>query len=141
MKIMICASMRYAQEILKTKQKLERMGLTVFVPHDIDSHIEDPGLVDNLDKNLIHAQEADIMRACFNLIAQADAILVLNFDRNGIPGYIGTSALMEIGIAHYLKKQIYLYNPLPSYHDARWAHEISIMNPMVIHGNLSKITE
>lgn len=133
--------MRYARDILQAKKTLEESGVTVFVPHDIETHLENPGLVDDLEKNFTHAQELDIMRACFNLIDRSDAILVLNFDRNNIRGYIGTSALMEIGIAYFLRKKIYLYNPLPSYKDARWAHEVSIMNPVVINGDLSRIKE
>lgn len=131
--------MRYAQQMIEAKKTLEEMGHTVEVPHDIETHLKDPDLVDNLSANLKHAGELDLMRECFELVADADAIVVLNFDRNNTPGYIGTSTLMEIGLAYFLKKKIFLYNPIPSHHVARWAHEIQLINPTIIHGDLSKV--
>ena len=139
MRIMICGSMTFASEIKDTKKRLESLGHVVFIPPDTELHVKDPGLVDNLDSNHKHALENDIMRKSFNLVAQVDAILVLNHLKNDVSGYIGTSSLMEIGLAYYLKKKIFLLNKIPNPQDARWAHEISIMKAVIIDGDLSKV--
>jgi nucleoside 2-deoxyribosyltransferase len=139
MKIMISGSMAFAQEMLATKKALDKLGHEVLVPHDIELHLADEGFVDNLSGNIKHATETDIIRKCFELVAESDAVLVLNLPRKGINGYIGTSTLMEIGLAYYLRKKIYLMHPVPHFDEVRWAHEITIMQPTVIHGDLKKI--
>lgn len=137
MKIMICGSMAFAREMIDAGKKLEKMGHTVNIPHDTAIHAEDGALVDDLDRNLVHARERDLMMRSFKLVASSDAILVLNHKRKGIEGYIGTSALMEIGLAYYLGKKIYLLHDVPSHHDARWANEIRLIDPVILHGDLS----
>ena len=141
MNIMICSSMKFSQEILATKKDLENLGHTVSIPLDTEEVIANPELAENLDLDYTHSVESDILRKCFQLVADADAILVLNHRKNDIDGYIGTSVLMEIGLAHFLKKDIFLLYPIPSYHEHRWAHEVSIMNPTVINGDMKKITK
>lgn len=136
---MICWSMTFAKEMTDTKRKLEDLGHSVFVPSDIESYLKDPSLIDNLEENYKHTIEKDVLRNCFNLVAKSDAILVLNYAKNKIKGYVGTSALMEIGLAYYFGKKIFLLNPMPKPKDARWAHELAIIQPVVINGDLAKI--
>jgi nucleoside 2-deoxyribosyltransferase len=139
MKIMISGSMAFAEDMIKAKKTLETLGHTVLVPHDIATHLENPDFVDDLAGNYQHVVETDIMRKCFDLVAESDAVLVLNLDRKGVSGYIGTSTLMEIGLAYYLNKKLFLYKDIPHWDEVRWAHEINIMQPVIIHGDLRKI--
>lgn len=136
---MISGSMAFAKDMIKVKKELEEKGHTVFVPHDIEIHVENPHFVDDLAGNLSHVRETDIMRRCFDLIAQSDAVLVLNLDRKGIKGYIGASTLMELGLAYYLKKKLFLYQDIPHWDEVRWAHEISIMQPTIVKGDINKV--
>lgn len=139
MKIMICGSMTFAKEMIDTKRKLEDLGHTVFVPSDTESHLEDPSLIDNLEENYKHTIKKDVLRKCFDLITKSDAVLVLNYIKNGIEGYVDTSSLMEIGLAYYLGKKIFLLNFIPKAKDARWAHELKIIQPVIINGDLELI--
>lgn len=139
MKIMICGSMAFAKNILKVKKELEKLGHQVNVPVDIENHLADSSFTDKLDENHQHCVANNILKKCFDLIAESDAILFLNLKKNNIDGYIGASGLMEIGLAHYLGKKIFLFNKIPSYHEQRWALEVSIMQPIIIDQELSKI--
>lgn len=136
---MICGSMAFAKKMAEVKENLEDLGHKVFLPIDIDIHLSDTVFTDNLDADYKHCVENSTIKKCFNLIAKSDAILVLNLKKRGQEGYIGTSGLMEIGLAHFLNKKIFLFNNLPSYNNARWAHEVSIMQPVILEGDLSKI--
>lgn len=136
---MICGSMTFAKEMLKAKQKLEEMGHKVNVPLDTESHIKNPKLIDDLESNYKHAQETNIMKECFDFVAKSDAILVINHNKNGIKGYVGTSSLMEIGIAYYFRKKIFLLNKIPKPKEARWAHELEIIQPIILNGDLKRI--
>ncbi len=131
--------MTFAKEMLKAKKKLESLGHKVNVSLDTESHVKNPQLIDDLEFNYKHAQETNILKKCFDLIAKSDAVLVLNYLKNGIEGYIGTSSLMEIGIAYFLGKKIFLLNPLPKSSDYRWVHEIEIIKPVIINGQFDKI--
>lgn len=135
MKVMIIGSMRFAKEMMETKAALEKLGHTADVPCDTDLHVEDPGLRDDFERDAIHVKENDIMHRCFALVAASDAVLVLNYKHNGIEGYVGASALMEAGIAAYLKKGIYLLNPVVE----RYKHEFAVLDGVIINGDLSQI--
>lgn len=139
MKIMIVGSMAFAKKMVAVKKKLERLGHNVRVPFGIEDYLKDESFVERLEDNLLYAIEKDILRKCYKQVAESDAILVLNYKRNGIDGYIGTSVLMEMAIAYYLNKKIFVFNDIPHFNTVRWAHEVTIMQPDVLKGDLSKI--
>lgn len=72
----------------------------------------------------------------FKKIEWSDAVLVLNYDKNDIANYIGGNTFLEIGIAFYLGKKIYLFNDIP---EISYKEEILGMKPVVIFEDLSKI--
>lgn len=139
MKITICGSMTFAQQMAKVKKELEGQGHTIFVPCDIEKHLENPGLIDNYAENLPHMIANDVIRDHFNLVAKSDAIVILNYPKNDCDGYIGASTLMEIGVAYYLCKKIFILYKLPPADEARWAHEVRAMQPVILAGDLGKV--
>ena len=72
----------------------------------------------------------------FDKITWADVILVTNYDKNNITGYIGGNTLMEMGVAFFLNKPIYLLNQIP---DMSYKEEVLGMKPVVIDGNFGLI--
>jgi hypothetical protein len=78
----------------------------------------------------------DRIREHFSKVAWSDAILVANYDKNGITNYVGPNTLMEMGLAFYLRKKIYLLNPVP---DTPWEEEMLGMKPVVVSGVLEVI--
>ena len=66
-----------------------------------------------------------------------DAVLVLNFDKNGIRNYIKGNTLMEIGFAHVLNQQIFLLNPIPDI--PYYKTEIEAMRPIIVNGDITNI--
>lgn len=139
MKIMISGSMTFAKEMMAAKEQLEKMGHKVQVPHTIELNIDDEKLIDDLDQNFLNCIENDTMRKCFQQVADSDAVVVLNYPKNSIDGYIGTSTLMEMGIAYFMHKKMFILFPYPSDKEVRWAHEIRIMQPIILNGDLSKV--
>ncbi len=84
----------------------------------------------------IWKQHDQPIRDHFNKVAWSDAILVANHDKKGIMGYVGPNTLMEMGLAFYLNKPIYLLNPIP---DVPWREEILGMKPVVLEGDLQRL--
>lgn len=131
--------MAFVRDMVKIKKELEKLGHEVNIPYGTEPHLKDEKFVDSLEENLKFCIKNDVMRENFREVAKHDTVLVLNHKRNGIDGYIGISALMEMAIAHYLDKKIFLFNEIPHYNNVRWAHEVAIMRPVIISGDLKKI--
>jgi len=136
---MICGSMTFAKEMVETKSTLEKLGHTVLLPCDAETHVNNPALIDDLAADAQHLKDNDVLRKCFQRVAESEAVLFLNHKKNGISGYIGTSSLMEMGIAYHLGKKLFLLNETPTPKQARWAHEVQVMNPFVLDGKLNLI--
>jgi hypothetical protein len=139
MKIMIIGSMAFAKKMLEVKNKLEELGHVAEVPPDIEDHLSNSKLVDNLEENVSHCIKTNIIKKSYDVVVKSDAVLVINGNRKNIKGYIGTSALMEIGIAYFFNKKIFILNPLPSWEKQRWVHELTIMQVVILDGDFSKI--
>lgn len=69
-------------------------------------------------------------------VRQMDAVLALNFDKNGQKNYIGGSTFLELYEAFMEGKKIYLWNDIP---EGLLYDEISAFSPAVIHGDLDKV--
>jgi hypothetical protein len=138
MKITICGSMVFAKEMLEIQKLLEKMGHKAIVPIDTNDCLLDPSLNESIE----HCESyGDIDKDHFNKIADSDAVLILNYPKNGLAGYIGGSSLMELAIARHLDKKIFILHDLPSEKDLRYALEIKIMKPIIINGDLNKINK
>lgn len=136
---MICGSMSFAREMIELQNKLKDLGHEVAVPCDTELHIKKPEFINELDKDREHLIENDIMRKCFGILAGSDAVIFLNLAKNEVGGYIGTSSLMEMGLAYYLGKKIYLMYPYPNPHEHRWAHEVASFKPVILNGDLESL--
>lgn len=141
MKILICGSMHFAKEMLEAQKKLKEFGHIVEVPCDTQLFIDKPDMTtDNHEEDSKHCIDNDIIRKNFNSIAENDAILVLNYPKDGVNGYVGASGLMEIGLAYFLKKKIFLLYSPPPVKETKYSHEIFIMQPVILNGDLSLIS-
>ena len=131
--------MTFAKKMIKTKEILEEMGHLVTIPTDAFEIANGDYNHDDLEADYAHCVENDIMRTHFKFIEESDAVLVLNYDKNNIKGYIGTASLMEVGLAHHFHKKIFLLKELPHHSEHRWVHEVRIMQPVVLNGDFLKI--
>ncbi len=137
MKIAICASMVFSVEMLKIKKQLEKLGHMCFVSKFADGY-KDMTKKEIEKQTIFDKNDKDAIREFWDKIKKSDGILVLNYDRKGIYNYIGGNTFLEIGFAHVLNKKIFLMNPIPEIEF--YKSEIEAVRPVVINGNLSKIT-
>ena len=137
MKIMICGSMHFAKEMLEAQKILRELGHEAGVPCDTHECLTDPDL--NMDLEYCIANNVD--KKDFNQIAAGDAILVLNYPKNGLHGYIGGAVLMEIGLARHLDKKIFILHDLPNIEEVRYVLEIKLAQPTILGGDIKKIID
>ena len=135
MKIFIACSKYFYSEIKRIALDLEKMGHNVSYPNSYDDpfaeerfksmsveeHVEWKGMMLRKDKENIEPN---------------DAIFVLNFQKNGIPNYIGGATFLEVFKAWEMNKQIFFYNSLPN---CSFTDELKGINPTIINGDLELI--
>lgn len=146
MKITICGSIAFIDDMLKVQQELEALGHEVKTPPtEITDKDGNPLSVKDYYKirkaadageQWVWDRKAEAIRRHFDKIDWADAILVLNYDKNGIQNYIGANTFLEIGVAFYKKQPIYLLNPIPK---VDFVEELLGMKPTVLNGDLTAI--
>lgn len=137
MKILIICSKKFYDKIPKIKTALEAKNHAITLPNCYDS----PGTEDEfrkLGKDEHSKWKSEMLKHSTDVINKMDAVLVLNFEKNGIPNYIGGATFLEMYDAFRLDKKIFMYNNIP---EGILKDEIIGFNPVVIKGNLSKITD
>lgn len=137
MRIVVGGSMVFAKDQLEAKVSLEALGHEVLVTDDIEDYVDSPAIKASFEEELKISLEYDIMRSFFNKIEESDGLLIVNNKKRGIEGYLGTSVLMEMGLAYYLKKKVYLVNPIDM--DQGYALEVALINPVVLSGDLGLV--
>jgi len=149
MKITICGSIAFYNEMGQLRDNLVAMDHEVLIPllkNEVwgdkkiyfGKYIEDNGGLDAFPPTheLWNLKEGAI-RDHYERIGWCDAVVISNHDKRGIQGYIGGNTLMEIGVAFYLKKPIYILNPVSS--ELSYKQEIYGMKPVLLNGDLNLI--
>ncbi len=146
MKITLCGSIAFQDKILAVKEKLEKMGHKVKIwPCQVKNEKGKlMAVTDYYEKRKqassneqwVWDRKTEAMLEHFEKVAWSDAILVTNYDKNNIKGYIGGNTLMEMGLAFFLKKKIYLLNGIP---ELSYKEEILGVKPILLAGDLTKI--
>jgi hypothetical protein len=154
MKITICGSIAFYTEMEAAAAALREQGHEVLIPllrNEIPEmggdrkiyfgkYIEDNGGVDAFPAgHALWDLKASAIRDHFEKIEWCDAILVTNYEKRGVPGYVGGNTLIEIGLAFYLNKKIYILSDISS--SLSYKQEILGMKPVMLDGDLARIPE
>ncbi len=137
MKITISASMFFYKEMRMVKNALEELGHEVIVPMGTDEEVPieaKPGIT--RDELIAAKIEYDFIRKHFKNIEGSDALLILNYPRKGIDGYIGGNTFLEMGHAFGFGKKIFTLYALPK---MDYEAEMHAMQPVVLEGELTRI--
>ncbi len=146
LRITICGSIAFYDEMLKAKEGLNGLGYEVKMPpREVMNEIGEMIPVSEYyklrkmagdDAEWIWKRKGEAMNWHFEKVGWADALLILNHDKNGIEGYVGSNTLMEMGLGFFQGKRIYLLNKVP---EISCKEEILGMKPIVINGDLNLI--
>ncbi|HBU06481.1 MAG TPA: hypothetical protein DEB09_00180 [Candidatus Magasanikbacteria bacterium] len=129
--------MQFTDKMVEYRDKLSELGHEAFLTNFHKTMINKSA--EEIEEiKLYQKYNLDAIREFWNMMQGADAVLVLNLDKNGIKNYVGANTLMEIGFAHVLNQKIFMLNPIP---DIPYCEsEIKAVKPIVVYGDLSKIT-
>jgi nucleoside 2-deoxyribosyltransferase len=144
MKIVICGSLDFVTEMKKAADELSQAGHSVILPKSAEMVLggeltKEKLAEENLDasKRVERKLAINAIKRHYEKIKQSDAVLVVNITKKNIENYIGGNTFLEMGFAHVLDKKIFLYNPTPQ---MSYSDEILAMQPMILNGDISKIS-
>lgn len=135
MKIFIACSKHFYERIPSVAEYLQARGHVLTMPNSYDN----PMMEEQIKK--LNPQEhvkwkAMMLRRDEENIRPNDAILVLNYEKNGQPNYIGGATFLEMFKAWEMRKKLFLLNPIP---DNLLRDEIIGFDPIILNGNLERI--
>lgn len=134
MKITICGSQSFVNHMAEAQTYLTNKGFEIFVPEPLvteDSYKEKYG------KEELFRMKPIWTKKHWKKIENSDAVLILNKEKKGIKGYFGSNTLMELSVAYYLGKKIYLFDPILENHPH--FEEVIGLEAIILNGNLNKI--
>ena len=142
--ITICSSGSHYKNVIDIEKQLMKLGFKVLVPNtarlmeknnNFDITLYKTWFKDKKD----YSKKTKVMKDYFKKVIKADAILVTNFEKNGVKGYIGGNVLMEMTIAFHYKKPIFIYNDIAE--ELNIKEEIYGLNPVFINCDLEIIAK
>lgn len=140
--ITICSSASFYKDVLVIARKIKQLGFKVAIPKTANK-MKESGNFNVADYKTWFTNQDDykkktkLIDSHFKKIVESDAILVVNNKKHGISGYIGGNTLMEMALAHYFKKKIFIWNDIDS--DLAFEEEVKGLNPIFIQQDLSRI--
>lgn len=153
MKITICGSIGFYKEMEDVRDALQEMGHEVKIPElaleapekfggdkkvYFGKYIEENGGIDAFPAgHEIWDLKEGAINDHFEKIDWADAVLIVNEEKRGVPGYVGGNTLIEIGVAFYGGKRIYIMHEVSP--QLSYKQEILGMKPVMLRGDLSVI--
>ena len=140
--ITICSSAAFYKQAIDIQDGLNNLGCEVIVPITA-TRMKESGNFDVSHYKTWFANTKDYhmkahyMRTHFEKVEKADAILVLNYEKNGVQNYIGGNVLMEMSLAFWLNKPIFILNEVTE--ESSFEEEIWGMEPILLHGDFSML--
>lgn len=135
MKIFIACSKYFYERIPEIREELEKAGNIITLPNSYN----EPFKEEEMKKKGLETHikwKSEMIKKHEQNLEPNDAILILNFEKNGEKNYIGGATFLEIYKAFEMNKKIFFYNPIP---ECIFTDELIGINPKIIYGNLTNI--
>ena len=133
MKIWIICSKVFYGRIAPIKAELESRGHSITLPNSYDHPTLEQESWDQSPEEHVKFKQ-HMFELSRGIAKNVDAALILNYEKHGIPDYIGGATFLEIYDAFCAGKKIYLMNDIPQ---GILFDEIQGMNPTILHGDLT----
>lgn len=139
MKFVICGSMKFSKEMVKLKERLSSFGFDdVAIPRNSEKYASGELNSETSHESTRNKIEGDLVRRYYNEIKEADAVIIANYDKEGIKDYVGGNAFLEAAFAHVLEKDLYFLFNIP---EMSYTDELKALQPVILSDDLSKIVK
>jgi len=144
MKIALCGSLNFTEDMIKIKEQLDERGHESILPPSLGKfsikNAKDADKLKRDRKKYINEIKPVYTKEHFKNVANSDAILVVNKKKHRIDNYIGGATFAEIMLAFHYGKKIFFLNPIPK--DENFLSimdELEAVKPTILNGNLDLI--
>jgi hypothetical protein len=137
LRIGVIGSMQFTEILMATCDNLRTLGHDAYLTGLHEAFVGKS----NDEKERIKIEQKmhqDAIREFWRAMQGGDAVLAMNLDKHGVINYIGANTFLEIGFAHVLGQQVFLWNPAPD-GQPYIQTELEAMRPMVIFADLRNI--
>lgn len=136
MRVGIIGSMHFSEKMLEVGEAIKAFQHEPIYSGFVESFV---GKDDTEKEKIKFAQKfnENAMQRDWDRMREADALLVVNLERHGIPNYIGGNTLFELAAGYFAGKKIFLLNPIPEI--KFYKSELEAVNPVILNGDLSKL--
>ncbi len=140
--VVLCGSLDFTEQMSDAASELREMGFSVVLPETarlvLDGSVSlSAVLAEKASGRIVRRTiRQDTLRAYYSTIADADAVLVLNYPKGPIENYVGGHVLVEMAFAHVLRKRLFLLNPLP---DLPYRDVIEAMQAVILYGDVGAV--
>jgi hypothetical protein len=119
--ITLCSSASMYEKLIQIEKDLIKLGFKVLVPKTARKMEEEGDYSMKGEKVWMKDptqfyKKTELMDAHFKKVEEGEAVLVVNLDKGGVKGYIGGNVLMEMMLAYWLKKPIYVWKQVKKDH-------------------------
>ena len=135
MKIFIICSKHFYHKVGEAKDFLEESGHEIVLPNSFDDPFSEDVMRGKAKEEYINWKKG-MFEKSQSKVKEIDAVLVLNFEKNGQKNYVGGATFLELYDAFKGNKKIFLHNPIP---EGVLYDEIHGFGPIIINGDLSLI--
>lgn len=140
--ITICSSLNFYRQVVQVQNEIESLGYECIIPASVElmkksSDFDVSHYKTWFSEKNDYPKKKALMLGHFDEIKKSNAILVLNYDKNGKSNYIGGNVLIEMGIALFLRKPIFILNGMPN--ESPFLEEILGMSPIALNGKISQL--
>jgi hypothetical protein len=142
--IVICSSVAFYKYLIDVEKELLALGFNVVLP-DVARKMNKEGNFNVEQQKTWFKNPADykiktrLMVDHFEEVKKGDAILVVNYEKKGLQGYIGGNVLMEMVIAFEYKKPIFILNLISE--DLPVKEEVYGLQPVFLNRDVSLISK
>lgn len=129
MKVLVHASLDLKEDMVIAKKYIEEKTNAIVILPELTRY-QDIRDVDGDDETFTKIKNR-LTKDNFRNVEICDFLLILNNTHRGVENYIGGNSFMEMVVAFYLKKPIFLLNPIPE--NMPYTEEIKSLYPIVIN--------
>lgn len=134
MKIIIHASLDFKENMIEAKKYLESHASCNVILPDLHKY---QYIRDELgDEERFNKIKTKLTKQNIKNVEDCDWLLILNYTHRGYKNYIGGNSFLEMVIAFYLKKYIFLLNDIPE--NMTFTEEIRALEPIIL-GSLDNL--
>jgi hypothetical protein len=138
--IIICFNRDFVPYYVKDKLTLNSLdyhSISIYVDSQFSSK---KGLTDKSDTSIYSLEKKGniLLSDCFEFIKRADSLVVLNYEKNNIKGYIDSFSFINMVFANILSKKVVVLNNVMN--NVTCYPEISLIKTISLKGNIKNIS-